>query len=141
MEALKLFHAAGAGSGEPLNGMSNAAGDAFVQRRRIPTNLVHFDPLRPHRTDPDTTGLRAHREGTRANGEKSDEAIVFGVAADPIPDHSIPINGRQCTVAEADANRIDAVLPFQFLEVERGMERIVLEDSISALRLALGCGW
>jgi hypothetical protein len=59
------------------------------------------------------------------------------VTADPVPDHRIFLHNRERPIAEADANRIDAVLTFQLLELQARMGSIALELPIGAFCLLL----
>jgi hypothetical protein len=40
-----------------------------------------------------------------------------------------------------DANRIDVILTFEFLELQTGVRRIVLEETIGALGITLSVEW
>jgi len=60
-------------------------------------------------------------------GPQSGEAIVFGMAADPIPDNAITFHDCQCAVAEAYAGRVDIVLTLQLLELQARVRRIGAE--------------
>jgi hypothetical protein len=59
------------------------------------------------------------------------------VTADPVPNNPISVHHRQRTVCEADPRRIDVIVAFEFLEVQARMPRIVLENSIGTLGIAL----
>jgi hypothetical protein len=60
-------------------------------------------------------------------------SVVIGMASDPVPNNAISIDGRQSAVSEADSRGIDVVLAFEFLELQAGMPRIALKDSIGRL--------
>jgi len=47
----------------------------------------------------------------------SDQAVVFGVIADPIPHDSIfPLDG-QCAIFQTDPNGIDVIFAFELFEL------------------------
>jgi hypothetical protein len=63
------------------------------------------------------------------------------MAANPIPDDPISFHNRQSAIIKTDTNRIKVVLALQFFELQAWMGGIALEQSISALRVALNLGW
>jgi hypothetical protein len=52
------------------------------------------------------------------------------MAADPVPDDSVSLHNGQCTVIEADADRVDAALALQLLEVQTGVRRAGTKETI-----------
>ena len=70
-----------------------------------------------------------------ANG--SDQTVVFGVIADPVPDDAVFLHDCQSAVLRTDASRIDVILASEFLELQFGMRRIALEETIGALGVPL----
>src|ERR1022692_4348193 len=73
-----------------------------------------------------------------ANG--SDQTVVFGVIADPVPDDAVFLHDCQSAVLRTDASRIDVILASEFLELQAGMRRIALEETIGALGVPLCVG-
>ena len=68
------------------------------------------------------------------------QAVVLGVAADPVPDDSVLLHDRQCAIAKTDANRVDILLAFHLLESQTGMRRIGLEELVRAPSFLLNLG-
>ena len=68
----------------------------------------------------------------------SDQTVVFGVTADPVPHDSVFLHGCQCAIFKTDANRINVILAFQLFELQTGVRRVALEKTIGALGVALG---
>jgi len=66
-----------------------------------------------------------------------DQAVVLGVTADPVPHDSVLPHDGQSAIFKTDANRIDVVLAFQFLELQTRVFRIALEETIGALGVQL----
>ena len=60
------------------------------------------------------------------------------MSADPVPDDAIFLHDRQSAIFKTDANQIDVILAFQFLELQTGVRRIALEETIGALGVPLG---
>ena len=54
----------------------------------------------------------------RPSACSSDQTVVFGVSADPVPDDAIFLHDRQSAIFKTDANQIDVILAFQFLELQ-----------------------
>jgi len=50
----------------------------------------------------------------------SDETVVFGVGADPVPDDEIFLHDGQSAIIKTDADRIDVILAFEFLNCKPG---------------------
>src|SRR5262245_43073823 len=48
----------------------------------------------------------------------SDQTVVVGVTADPVPDDVIFLHDCKSAVIETDANRIEVILAFQLLELQ-----------------------
>src|ERR1039458_2224062 len=67
----------------------------------------------------------------------SDQTVVFGVTADPVPHDSIFLHGGQSAIFKTDANRINIILAFQLFELQTGVRRVALEKTIGALGVAL----
>lgn len=63
------------------------------------------------------------------------------MAPDPVPKHAILLSDRERPVAESDANGINVILTFQFLELQAGMGRIALEKPIGAFGVLLNIEW
>jgi hypothetical protein len=59
------------------------------------------------------------------------------VTADPVPHDSIVPHDGQSAIFKTDANRLDAILAFQFLELQARVRRIALEQTICALGVPL----
>lgn len=60
----------------------------------------------------------------------SDQAFVFRVTANPVPNDAVLLHNCQRELLEADASRVDVILTLQFLELQRWMCRIALEETI-----------
>jgi hypothetical protein len=69
--------------------------------------------------------------------ERSNEPVVVGVTANPVPNDAISAHDRQSTVVQTDASRIDCILAFELLKVQAGVRRIALKEPVCALRIAL----
>jgi hypothetical protein len=67
----------------------------------------------------------------------SDQTVVFGVSADPVPHYSILLHDGQCAIFKADANRIDVLLAFQLFELQTRVRRVAVEETIGALGVPL----
>ena len=61
------------------------------------------------------------------------------MTADPVPHDSIFLHGGQGAIFETDANRIDVILAFQLFELQTGVRRIALEETIGALGVRVAC--
>ena len=68
---------------------------------------------------------------------RSDQTVVFGVTADPVPHDSIVFHDGQSAIFKTDANRIDVILAFQLFELQARVRRIALEETICALGVPL----
>ncbi len=60
------------------------------------------------------------------------------MTADPVPHDSIFLHDAKGSIFKTDANRIDVILAFQFLELQAGVRRIFLKETLSALGVPLG---
>ena len=60
----------------------------------------------------------------------SNQTVVLAVTADPIPHNPISIHDRKGTVLQADANRVDVIFAFQLFELQTGVCRVGLEDTV-----------
>ena len=73
--------------------------------------------------------------GTRFH--PSNQPIVLGVPANPVPDHTTLSHDRQSSIIEPNANRVDVFFAFQFLELQAGMRRIGAEQPVGLLGVTL----
>ena len=55
------------------------------------------------------------------------------MTADPVPHDSIFLHGGQSAIFKTDANRLDVILALQLFELQTGVRRIALEETIGAL--------
>ena len=56
-----------------------------------------------------------------------DQTVIFCMSADPIPDGSVPPENGEGAILQADADRIDVIFAFEFLEMQTGVSGICLE--------------
>lgn len=62
------------------------------------------------------------------------------MSADPIPDGSVPPENGKSAILQADADRIDVIFAFEFLEMQTGVSWIVSKNAICSLRILLDVG-
>jgi hypothetical protein len=63
----------------------------------------------------------------------SDQTVVIGLAADPVPDYAIFLHDSQSAICKTEAQRIDVILAIPFLEFQPGLREIALEQTIGGL--------
>lgn len=119
---------------------------------RLPDDFTGtYAARRPHRVYASQIAVSADFDGDPARSttrrlqwtkriiarQPSHQTVVFGVTADPVPYDPIFLHHRQSAVPETDASRINVILAFQFLELQAGMRRIALEETIGTLGFPL----
>ena len=82
----------------------------------------------------------AEAEALSNNALLSEEAIVLSVSTDPKPYYAMPLHCSERPIAKTDTGGVDRVITFQFLEMQAGVRRIALEETIRALGILLDIG-
>jgi hypothetical protein len=60
----------------------------------------------------------------------SDQTIIIGMAANPVPHHAILLHDRQSSVLKTDPGRVDILLALQLLELQAGVRRVAPKQPI-----------